>query len=228
MPIPPIKTIRQVRSLIRQNPGAAAKRIISINNAEKARQSALNGLRQSNLNLRNIDKDIVNTYIAYGPEPPFDPFTAFQRNQALLSRNQRFENWTNRFAPIPNIKVFAERSLGYRGPNYPTTRFMGDLTMFPYSYGPRYPRQIEIGGRTLEEVPLSKINFRAPLVPRREPIPMPQQLQGGYGYLSPSIFSQQNNTSIDPLDALDKELRRLDEETYLPFKKGGKIYMNKK
>lgn len=42
MPIPPVKTLRQIRSLVRQNPGAAAKRIVSINNAEKARQSALN------------------------------------------------------------------------------------------------------------------------------------------------------------------------------------------
>ena len=92
MPIPPIKTFIQVRSLVRQNPGAAARRIVDINNAAKTRQSALSGLTQANLNLRNIDKDIANTYTVYGPEPPFDPSSAFNRNYALLTRNERFAN----------------------------------------------------------------------------------------------------------------------------------------
>ena len=101
---------------------------------------------------------------------------------------------------------------------------MGDLTMFPYNYT-NYPR-IELGGRSLEKVPLSQINFKASFVPPRiGSIPMPQQPQGGY--LSPSFFPQQNNTSIDPLDKFDQELRRLDEENYLPFKKGGKIHIKK-
>lgn len=107
----PIKTVRQIRSLVRQNPGATAKRIVSINNAEKARQSALNALRQSNLDLRNIDKDIANTYIAYGSEPPFNPSSAFGYNQALYSRNARFENWQRQFAPIPQQMVYIPKSV---------------------------------------------------------------------------------------------------------------------
>ena len=107
----PIKTIRQVRSLVRQNPGVAAKRIVSIKKKKKAIQSALNGLRQSNLNLRNIDKDIANTYMAYGPEPPFDPSSAFNRNYALLTRNERFANWKDRFAPIPQQMVHIPKTV---------------------------------------------------------------------------------------------------------------------
>ena len=111
MPIPPVKTFREIRSLVRQNPGVAAKRIVSINNAEKARQSALNGLRQSNLNLRNIDKDIANTYMVYGQEPPFDPYSAFNHNHALLTRNERFANWKDRFAPIPQQTVHIPKTV---------------------------------------------------------------------------------------------------------------------
>lgn len=111
MPIPPVKTFRQVRSLVRQNPGAAARRIVDINNAAKTRQSALSGLTQANLNLRNIDKDIANTYTVYGPEPPFDPSSAFNRNYALLTRNERFANWKDRFAPIPQQTVYIPKTV---------------------------------------------------------------------------------------------------------------------
>ena len=222
----PIKTVRQIRSLVRQNPGATAKRIVSINNAEKARQSALNWLRQSNLDLGQAEKNVANAYNAYGLEPlDFDPESYYGYYERLSDRDEAFYDWKRKFAPVPNIKVFAERSLGYRRPNYPTTSFMGDLTMFPYNYT-NYPRQIELGGRSLEEVPLSKINFKAPFVPPRiGNIPIPQQQQGGYW--APSPFIEQKYPSIDPLDKFDRELRRLDEETYLPFKKGGKIHIKK-
>lgn len=220
----PVKTSRQILSLVRQNPGAAAKRIVTINNNAIQKQAALNQLSRANLDLKSVERNIADTYRAYRNEPlDFDPEGYFGYYDFLNDRDQAFSNWKRNFAPVPDVKVFAERSLGYRGPNYPTTHFMGNATMFPYSYGPDYPRQIEIGGRSLEEVPLSKINFKAPLVPRKEGIIM--QPQGGYW--GPPHFLQQNNTSIDPLDAFDKELRRLDEETYLPFKKGGKIHIKK-
>ena len=197
MPIPPIKTIRQVRSLVRQNPGAAAKRIISINNAEKAKQSALNGLRQSNLNLRNIDKDIANTYIAYGPEPPFDPFTAFQRNRALFLRNVNFENWTNRFAPIPQQRIYIPESVS-------SDAFFG--------------RPFMRVGTPVYQSYVDRIGYYPPPQPLAKQIKAPDPKAKAWSLpLSEIEFLDLPRTSYIPIP-----------EEPLPFKKGGKIYMNKK
>lgn len=89
----PIKTLREIRSLVRQNPGASTKRIVSINNATKARQSALNGVRQANLDLKQAERDVANTYKAYGLEPlDFDPERYFGYYDYLNNRDQAFYN----------------------------------------------------------------------------------------------------------------------------------------
>ena len=227
----PIKTFRQICSLVRKNPGATAKRIVSINNAEKARQSALNALRQSNLDLGQAERDVANAYKAYGLEPlDFDPERYFGYYDRLNDRNQSFYDWKRKFAPVPDIKVFAEPSPIYRTPGYPEGNFMGQPTQIFRSYQgiPVYPTQIEIGGRRLEQVPLSNLEFIKPYggyvtppVPKWRPAIAP----------TPTFDLNPSPDSYDLQKSFTHPYRspftNSEEIESLPFKKGGKIHIKK-
>lgn len=230
MPMPPVKTLRQLRALVRQNPGAAAKRIVSIDKATKARQSALNEVLQANLDLKQAERYVADAYNAYGIGPlDFDPERYYGYYDYLNDRDQAFYDWKRRFAPVPNIKVFAESSPIYRTPGYPEGNFMGYPTQMFRSYQrvPVYPPQVEIGGRRLELAPLSDLEFIkpyggyvAPPMPKWRPIIAPTPK---FDY-NPSLDSynfQKSFTQPYHNPFVDEEIETL------PFKKGGKIHIKK-
>ena len=231
---PPIKTIRQIKALVRQNPGAAARRIVSTQKNALERQSALNGLMQSNRNLRNIKRDIADTYTVYGEEPPFNPFTAFDYNQALLSRDIRFGNWKKQFAPIPDTRIYIPFG-EYGGGHFIGRPFKINRTMDTY-----WPKVLSNGkiddgiridarnsrSRPFWSIPSSQLQFIQP--------------QGGY-FSSPTpklpsaiapIPTFETNLSPDSYNAQKSFTQPYnspftDEIDVLPFKKGGKIHIKK-
>lgn len=105
MPIP-IKTNRQLLSLVRKNPGRTAKQMISVNNNAITRQNALRGLQRANLNLANIEKDITDTYRLYGNEKlDFNPYWAFGYDYAKAERDAIFNDLTRK-NPLASQKVY--------------------------------------------------------------------------------------------------------------------------
>lgn len=161
MPIPktPVKTSRQILSLVRKNPGATARQIVKINNNAALRQSELNYLRQANIDLNNASKLVGDTYRLYKGAPDFDPELYYGYDRILSDRDLQFNNWKRNFLRVPNIKVFAEQ-YSYKPIGYPFGNFMGSPTYIPINN--TIPKQINIGGRTLIKTPLSSLQFLSP------------------------------------------------------------------